>query len=246
MIFNIENTFAILRNEIVNNIEAFWPKVIWALIIVLIWYLCARLLYIFSMFVFKKFKLNEIIDRFKVNMDQETLQCETTQEKKQQDNKKNLKIIKNRFTDKIKVDDSISKWFAIFIFIIFFRLAISYIGITEIEIFLKDLIDYLPNLFVGILIWFFGIRFANFIYDVIYHTLSVTKEKTSKIIAYSGKIIILFFTLMLFLDYTKIVNEFIINTIVIWFVAMMTLAGGLAFGLGGKDIAQEILESFRK
>lgn len=240
MIFNIENTFAILKNEIVNNIEDFWAKIIWALIIVLIWYLCARLLYIFSMFLFKKFKLNEIIDRFKVNMDQETLQ-----DSKDKKWIKNIPL-KTRFTEKIKVDDSISKWFAIFIFIIFFRLAISYIGITEIEIFLKDLIEYLPNLFVGILIWFFGIRFANFIYDVIYHTLSITKEKTSKIIAYSGKIIILFFTLMLFLDYTKIVNEFIINTIVIGFVAMMTLAGWLAFGLGGKEIAQEILESFRK
>jgi cellulose synthase/poly-beta-1,6-N-acetylglucosamine synthase-like glycosyltransferase len=96
------------------------------------------------------------------------------------------------------------------------------------------------------LIWFFGIRFANFIYDVIYHTLALTKAKTSKIIAYSGKIIILFFTLMLFLDYTKIVSDFIINTILIGFVSMLSLAWWLAFGLWGKEIAQEILESFRK
>ncbi len=240
MIFNIENTFEIIRNDIVNNIQFFWPKLVGALLIVIVWYLIARFSYIFLMFLFKKFKLNEIVDRFKVSMDQESLE-----ENWKKTNKKNT-IIPSRFTDKIKVDDSIAKWVGIFMFLIFFRLAITYIGITEIEVFLKDLIDYLPNLFVGILIWFFGIRFANFIYDVIYHTLSVTKEKTSKIIAYSGKIIILFFTLMLFLDYTKIVSEFIINTILIWFISMLALAGWLAFGLGWRDIAHEILESFRK
>jgi len=51
---------------------------------------------------------------------------------------------------------------------------------------------------------------------------------------------------MLVLNYIQIVDQFIINTILIGFISMLTLAGGLAFGLGGKDIAKEILESFRK
>ena len=38
----------------------------------------------------------------------------------------------------------------------------------------------------------------------------------------------------------------IINTILTWFIAMLTIAWGLAFGLWWKDIAKEILESFRK
>lgn len=193
-------------------------------------------MYKVMMFLFQKFKLNQLIDKLKVNFDEENIDTK----------KKKKELKKTRFTDKIKVDDSIAKSIGVFLFLIFFRIAVSYIGITEVEDFLRDLIDYLPNLFIWVLIWFFGIRFANFVYDVIYHTLAMTKEKTSKIIAYSGKIIILFFTLMLFLDYTKIVSDFIINTILIGFVSMLALAGGLAFGLGGKEIASEILESFRK
>lgn len=236
MIFNIEQSLYLIQKQFITSIETFWPKILWAFVIILIGYIIARLSYVFLMFLFKKFKLNQLIDRLKVDFDQENIDDTI---------KKDIKKMP-RFTDKIKVDDSIAKSFGIFLFIIFFRLAISYIGITEVESFLKDLIDYLPNLFIGILIWFFGIRFANFIYDVIYHTLALTKAKTSKIIAYSGKIIILFFTLMLFLDYTKIVSDFIINTILIGFVSMLSLAWWLAFGLWGKEIAQEILESFRK
>lgn len=238
MIFNIEKSLDIIYVTIVTKIEILWPKIIWALIIILIWIIFSRLLYLFLMFLFTKLKLNQVIDRLKVNFDEESLAHD--------EKKGKTKIKKSRFTDKIKVDDVVSKAISYYILIIFFRISISYIWITEIEQFLKDVTDYLPNLFVWVLIWFFGIRFANFVYDVVYHALSITKEKTSKIIASWAKIIILFFTLMVFLDYTQIVSMFIINTILIWFVWMLALAGWLAFGIWGKDIAHEILESFRK
>lgn len=238
MIFNVENSFAIIYENFVTKIEIFGPKIVWALIILLVWTIVARLLYLFLMVLFKKIKLNQLIDKMKVNFDEEKLNGE---EKKPKN-----KFIKTRFTDKIKVDDVVAKSMSYYILIIFFRLAIGYIWITEIEIFLKDVTDYLPNLFVWVMIWFFGIRFANFIYDVVFHTLNVSKEKSAKIIAEGWRIIILFFTLMVFLEYTKIVSMFIINTILIGFVSMLALAGGLAFGLGGKEVAKDILETFKK
>jgi len=38
----------------------------------------------------------------------------------------------------------------------------------------------------------------------------------------------------------------IIEIILVWFVSMMALAWWIAFGLGWKEVAQEILESFKK
>jgi len=70
-------------------------------------------------------------------------------------------------------------------------------------------------------------------------------KKTAKIIASWAKIIILFFTLMVVLSKIWIATE-ITNTILIWFVSMLALAWWLAFWLWWKDIAHEILESFRK
>jgi RimJ/RimL family protein N-acetyltransferase len=55
----------------------------------------------------------------------------------------------------------------------------------------------------------------------------------------------LFFTLMVVLNKIGI-DSTIINTVLIWFISMLTIAWWLAFGLWGKDIAKEILESFRK
>lgn len=238
MIFNIDQSIYRIHEDFFLKVEEFSPKIMWALIILLIWAILSRFLYLLLISLFKKFKLNEFIDKLKINLDEEALAEEWE--------KTNKKIKKIRFTDKIKVDNVVAKSASYYLFIIFIRISISYIWITEIEVFLKDLIAYLPDLFIWVLIWFFWIRFSNFIYDVIYHTLNVTKQKTSKVIAYWWKIMILFFTLMLFLDYTKIVNDFIINTILIWFISMLALSWWLAFWLWWKDIAKEIIEGFRK
>ncbi len=241
MLFRLEKSINEIYDNVILKIEHFWPLILWGVLIFIIWVIIARFLYLLLMIFFRKIKLNSLVDKFKVSIDEENIKEEWLNNQK-----KIKKIKKTRFTDKIKVDDVIAKGISYYVVIVFLRLSISYIWITEIEKFLWDVLAYLPNLFVWLLIWFFGIRFANFIYDVIYHALAITKEKTSKIIASTWQIIILFFTFTIFLDYTKIVNDFIINTIFIWFISMLSLAWWLAFWLWWKDVAKEILESFRK
>jgi len=168
------------------------------------------------MFFFRKIKLNELVDRFKISFDEENISKENTVQ---------IQLKKNRFTDKIKVDDAVSKAASYYILVVFLRIAISHMKIEDVEKFLRDVIQYLPNLFVGILIGFFGIRFSNFIYEVVYHALVISKGKTAKIIAEASRFIILFFTLMIFLDYTKLATPMMINTLLIGFISMLSLAG---------------------
>lgn len=241
MIFNLENSLDVIYQDVITKIELLWPKILWALLILIIGWIVARITYLFLVFFFKKIKLNDLVDKLKISFDEEKLESEWKNTK----NKKK-EILSNRFTDKIKVDSVMSKAIWYYIFLVFFRLAISYIGIKDVEDFMKDVIEYLPNLFIWIVIWFFGIRFANFIYDVVFHALSISHEKTAKIIAEAARIIILFFTLMVFLEYTKIVSMFIINTILIGFVSMISIAGWIAFWLWWKETAKDILETFKK
>lgn len=159
---------------------------------------------------------------------------------------KNEDTTNKEFKDKIRYDRITAKSVSYYIFLLFFRWAIVVLGVTEIEKFMNDLIGYLPSLFVGVMIGFFGLRFANSVYDIIYQALELTKNKTSKIIAMGAKIIIMFFTLMIMLNYIKIVDDFIITYLFIAFMATLTISFGLAFGLGGREIAREILEGFRK
>ncbi len=240
---NFENIIERLWNNIFWNIETFliqkWPDIFWAIIILISGFFMAIIVYKFIIYLFKKFKIIELIDKLDINFESDEERTEWKTEKKEK------KKFSEVFWKKIQIDKVVAKASSYYIFLIFFRWSIYKIWITEVEQFLKQLINYLPNLFIWVFIWYFWIRFANFIYDVIYHSLSLTKQKTAKIIASGWKIVILFFTLMVVLNKIWIDTQ-IINTILTWFIAMLTIAGGLAFWLWWKDIAREILESFRK
>lgn len=229
-----------ISSEIITNLgswlEYYTPKVLWAIALLGIGTLFAILAYRTVMYVFKRFKILEHIDSFLVT---------SKQVKKSWDNTLKKSELTQKLTSKIELDIVISKACAYYIFLLFFRFAIVVIGIVDVEQFLAELLTYLPSLFIAFIIWFFGLRFANFIYDVTYHAVQLSDKKTAKIIAYGSKIIILFFTLMAVLWKVGIAHA-IIDTILIGFISMLAIAWGLAFGLGWKDIARDILESFRK
>jgi len=229
-------------SNLYSNIEILGPKVISSISILVIWWVISYAIYKIIMYIFKKFRILHLIDKTWNNIEQKTTKIVDSDTGKTVEKKKTSEI-KSKW---IWYDHITAKALSYYSFLLFFRWSVIVLGIGELEKFLWDIIWYLPNLFIAILIGFFGLRFANSIHDILYKTLEITKQKTSSIIAMGAKIIILFFTLMIMLNYIQIVDEFIINSLLIWFIATMTIAFGLAFWIGWKDVAKEILESFRK
>jgi len=232
-----------------HQMEAFGPKILAAIIIITLGIIISYGIYRLTMYVFWKFGIVDLIDRMWTGFEEQTTHIvdktpNTPPKSKwklgKEETKKEAKI------KKIRYDRITAKASSYYVFLLFFRWAVVVVGITEIEQFMEDLIGYLPSLFIGILIGFFGVRFANSVHDIIYQALELTRDKTSKIIAMWAKIIIMFFTLMIMLNYIKIVDQFIINSLFFGFITTLTISLGLAFGIGWKDIAKEILESFRK
>lgn len=210
-----------------------WPKILGSLLIVLLGLIVARIFYLVIIYLFKRFNLIEIINKLDIEIEVD-------------EDKETHKKRKVLLTEKFKVDKLVWKSISYYIFILFFRWAVTNIGINDVEIFLTSVITYLPKLFIALLVWFFWVRFADFVYDVIFHTLDLAKQKSSKLLAIAWKIVILFFTMISVLHYVDIVSTVILNTLIIWFTSMISLAWGLAFGLWGKDIAKEILENLKK
>jgi len=219
-----------------TKIEVFWPKIIWALAVIILWIFISIVTYKFVIYLFKRFKIIELIDKLDIDF---------WEENEKWDKEKKKQKFSDVIAKKIEIDKVVWKAVAYYLFLVFFRISIKIIWIDDVENFMGDLLRYLPSLFIAFIIWFFWIRFANFIYDIVYHTLDYTKQKTAKIIASWAKVIILFFTLMAVLSKIWIATE-ITYTILIWFISMLSIAWWLAFWLGWKEIAKEILESFRK
>lgn len=234
----LDNFLRQLRENLINwtyhNISWAIEKYAYVFLIsalnLLIWFLIAFIVYKIIMYLFKKFKIVAIIDRI-------------TMISIYKDQKKEVEV--KKISDNIKIDVITAKSMSYYIFLLFFRYSIVIIWITDVEVFLDKLINYLPSLFIWVIVWFFGIRFANFVYDLIYYPLDLSNQKNAEIIAMWWKIIILFFTMMVVLSQIWIWTD-ITNIILIWFVWMLSLAWWLAFWLWWKDIAGDILESFKE
>jgi len=211
-----------INEQYLQQLAINWWK---GLFVIIVWFIIARIIYKYTIIIFKKYNLKEKIDKLEDFLEKDEEIKEWVEDEKP----------RKKLTERIKLDVVIAKSFYYYIFLFFFKQSLLVIWITWVAESIKTLLDYLPSLFVWVVIWFFGIRFSNFIYDVTYHTLSIaesnSKTKTSKIIAMGSKWLILFLTFTLVLNFTKIINEQILNIILIGFISMISLAWWLAFWL---------------
>lgn len=134
------------------------------------------------------------------------------------------------------------KWFLILVFIL---AAADLLKLTQVSEFLNQVLGYLPNVVVAGVILLLGILFASFAKGVVESSLAAAKLTTATIVAGIVKWSILIFSILAALVQLKVAED-ILRTLFTGLVAMIALAGGLAFGLGGKDFAQKLLEDLRK
>ncbi len=137
---------------------------------------------------------------------------------------------------------SVGKWI---IYLVSLIAAANTLRLPDVAVFLDRILTYIPSVVAGGAILLIGLVLAHFLSNVVKGTLVaadfVFAEAVSGIVRYS----IIIFTFLAFLAQVGIAGS-LINTLFIGLVAFLAIAGGLAFGLGGKDTAHDILEKIRK
>jgi len=132
-------------------------------------------------------------------------------------------------------------WF----FIVVFLLASSDIlGFGALSVFLKEVLNYIPSVIIAVLILLASLVVANFLKGLVKASVMGARlhaGKTLGTIAWWGVAVFGFLTALAQLG----VAVQIINTLITGLVAMLALAGGLAFGLGGKEHASDWLSKMR-
>ncbi len=118
-------------------------------------------------------------------------------------------------------------------------------GIPQVTQVLNQLLFYIPNVFVAVIVGLVGIVIANIVHDVVNHGSKGLGSTSSHGLASVARYAILFFTTLIVLNQLGIAAD-LIRILFTGVVAMMAIAGGLAFGLGGQDVAKEILKTFKQ
>jgi len=132
----------------------------------------------------------------------------------------------------------ISKWVVIIMALIAIADVLDW---DQITVFLASVVSYVPNVLIAVVILLVGLLVGNVIENIIRGAVKVTKVKSAVFLAGIAKWSIMIFSAMAALVQLGIA-EALIQTLFTGFVVMVALAGGLAFGLGGKDHAKKILD----
>jgi hypothetical protein len=147
----------------------------------------------------------------------------------------------------LKVDPSgfigsIVKWVLVIVFLL---AAVEIVGLTEFAGFLRGVVAWLPNLLVAAAIFVVAVILADFFEKIV--KASVRKleiENVNLIGAVIRWSIYVFAALAILLQLG--ITTTIIESIVVGIIATLTIAVGLAFGLGGKDAASKAIEEIKE
>jgi small-conductance mechanosensitive channel len=110
--------------------------------------------------------------------------------------------------------------------------------------FLTKVLEWLPNVFVAAAIFVVSIIVADIAEKVIKTAARKLEIKYSQLLGALVRGSIYTFAILAILLQLG-VAESIINTIITGFVGMLALAFGLAFGLGGKDAASDVIRGLK-
>lgn len=131
------------------------------------------------------------------------------------------------------------------ILILFIVAAVDTWGVKKVGDFLNQLLIYLPNVFIAVVMGLVGIVVGNLVADVVRHGSKSMGSQSTGSLSSLARYAIYIFTGLLVLHQLGVAAD-LIQILFTGVVAMIAIAGGLAFGLGGQDTARDILRSLRE
>lgn len=134
------------------------------------------------------------------------------------------------------------KWFFIIVFLV---AALDVLGLTQVNIFLQTVVlSYLPKVIVAVLIVLVGAVVAEVAKDVVAGSARAAKIHSANLAGSIAKWAIWIFAVLAALDQLQVASAFV-QTLFTGVVVAVSLAVGLAFGLGGQEAAARYLEKVR-
>lgn len=214
---NVNTLLATTINSVLLSVANFIPRFVSGLIVLLIGIILATFLKQVLLELFKFIKLDQILKRYGIPETKEGI-------------------------DWPNILSELVRWFVIVLFLVPTADVWGLGRFTEI---LNNLLLYLPNVFIAVLLLLVGFAISKLVYDLLRASVHGLSPDASKTVAMVGRWAVLVFVFLVALNQLGIASD-LIRILFTGLVAMLAIAGGLAFGLGGQDFARDLLDRLRK
>jgi len=209
----MQEAFFLFYQEILSLL----PDFIWALIIIIFGWIISNRIKVFFTKFFDKLRLNQIL---------KSLGWEG-------------------FFDRYDTRMNFSKFFGIIIeiyfFLLFLIISLEVLNLETAGKLVSGVVEYYPNIFIAMIIFVSTVFVADFSKKIVVGSLEKEKITYSNFlgdIISSGAWILAILAIL----YQLQIVQTLVLAIFIGAIALIVLSLGLAFGIGGKDMAKKILE----
>jgi len=200
---------------------SFTPKLIGAVLILLIGWLVSVLIGRIVEEILKRLSINEL---FKKGTMKEAIE-------------------KAEF--KVDVSGFIGALFKWIFMIVFLLVAVEILGLNQFGVFLTSVLDYLPNVITAALIFVVAVIIADFTEKVVRAAVESARVGYGNTVGMIVRWSILAFAILAVLYQLRVAPE-LIHAVLNGFMYLIVLGVGGAFALGGKDTAAEILDHIKR
>jgi len=132
------------------------------------------------------------------------------------------------------------KWF---VRLLFLEAAAEAVHLTAVTAVLNQIVLFIPNLIVALVVVMIGVLVANFIAGLVRGGAAEAGFRSPNLLASVARYAIVGFAVLVALNQIGIAAT-LVNTLFIGLVGAMALAVGLAFGLGGRDVAARLWDQW--
>ncbi len=218
---NLVNALVNAYNTFFIEIAAFLPRLIGAIIILVLGWIIAKAFRALSLKVLKLVRLNILTEKAGIE-----------------------KFLQNGGlkSSSIEILSSLLYWLIMLIVIL---ATFNSLGLGVASELFNKIILFIPNIIVAILVLILGLFLANFISQILVTYLKNVEIENSELIGKIAKYLVIIFVVSLTFNQLNIASDLVTNAFLIAFSAVC-LALALAFGLGGRDWASRIINKYLK
>lgn len=129
------------------------------------------------------------------------------------------------------------KWF---LAIVFLLMASDILGLSAVSQFLNDILLYIPNVIIAAVILLVAAVISSFLQKIVVSSAAAAQLHAANFAGLVAKWAILIVGFLIAVEQLGVAQVYL-GTLYTGIIAMISIAGGLAFGLGGKDQASAFL-----
>lgn len=217
---NLEDTSAVLIQSLNNGllaVGAFVPKFIAGLLVLLIGIIVASILRQVILEALKALNVESFLRKYGVPEGKEEMNWS-------------------------HILSEIVRWFVIVLFII---PTADVWGLTQVAGVLNSVLLYIPKVLSATIIALVGLVMAQLSHNVVLASVHGVHKETARTVATVTRWSIVVFVLLAVVSELGVAAN-LIQILFTGFVAMLAIAGGIAFGLGGQGTAKDMVEDLRK